>query len=185
MKTIRFYALKEDLLKVLRSVESTGSLQYVRMGNFLASEIESGIEVYKCGEDIPHLGKATADSSAACDSYLVCDCTTHINLRSLHGLDGINRVCIDQLVNPDTVVFNPGGLWSDDLLLHGHIGTASESDASKVLMKHFNVAMKNTFTKVKAFYVGSKALELLERGARLTISVQSPREFDLSPVRDG
>jgi hypothetical protein len=49
-------------------------------------------------------------------------------------------------------------------------------------MKRFNSAVKKTFTKVKAFYVGPKALELLERGMRLTISAQSPREFDLTPV---
>jgi hypothetical protein len=49
-------------------------------------------------------------------------------------------------------------------------------------MKRIQAAVKKTFSKVKAFYVGPKALALLENGKRLAGAVQSPREFDLSPA---
>ena len=179
MKSIHFHAVKEDILQVISVFESGGSVKYVLTGNFLANEISEGISVYESVDEIPNLGEATADSSAACESFLVCDQTTPITPRSLQES---GRVCIDQLFNPDTVVFKPGGIWSEEVLLEGQVGTASDSDESQRLMKRFNSAIKKTFTKVKAFYVGPKALELLERGTRLTMSAHSSHEFDLTPV---
>jgi hypothetical protein len=181
MKHILFFALKEDLLALLELVESKGPLKYARMGNFASHEIKDGISVYDTGAGIPNLGKASADSSSACEAFLVCERETPIDLRVLQGSDG-ERVCIDQLANPDSVEFKPGGVWNEDVVLHGRIATASESQISRALMKRFQAAVRKTFSKVKAFYVGPKALALLESGKRLTISAQSPREFDLTPA---
>ena len=123
MKHIRFFGDKEDLISMLQLFESKKPVKYVRMGHFS----KSGIEVYKSGEEIPNLGKATADSSIACESYLVCDPMTVVNLRSLHSIGNLERVCLDQLVNPDTVSFTPGGKWSENIILHGRVATVSES----------------------------------------------------------
>jgi hypothetical protein len=71
-------------------------------------------------------------------------------------------------------------MWNEKILLAGSIGTASETQASQALMKRFQAAFKKTFSKVKAYYVGPKALTLLKSGTRLTISAQSPPEFDLT-----
>jgi len=95
------------------------------------------------------------------------------------ALIGVDRFAIDQLDNPDTITFTPGGVWKEDILLHGGIGTASQSKTSEALMKRFRTIVKKAFVKVQAFYVGPQAFELLRRGKRLTISAQSPQEFDL------
>jgi hypothetical protein len=87
---------------------------------------------------------------------------------------------VDQLRNPDSVTFTPAGIWDDDVILHGRVATASDSEASQALMRRFHVAIKKGFAKVKAFYVGPQAMELLKAGKRLTIAAQSPREFDLA-----
>jgi hypothetical protein len=179
MKLILFFALKEDLLPVLELVESKGPLKYTPTGNFRRSEIEEGIRVFDTGVAIPNLGTATADSAVACDGFLVCDRETAINLRTV-GKQG-ERVCVDQLVNPDTVTFTPGGIWDDDVVLSGSIGTASESEVSQALMKRFHAAMNKTFKKVKGYHVGPKALTLLEGGKRFTAAAQSPRKSDLAP----
>jgi hypothetical protein len=179
MKQILFFALREDLLALLQFIDSQSPLKYVRMGNFLRDEIKDGISVFDQGAGIPNLGKASADSSAACEAFLVCERDTLINLRGLQ-LDNEERVCVDQLANPDSVEFKPGGIWNEDIVLHGRIATASESQVSQALMKRFQTAARKTFSKVKAFYVGPKAVVLLESGKRLSISAQSPREFDLT-----
>jgi hypothetical protein len=184
MKHILFFALNEDLLSLLELVDSKGPLKYVRMGNFARAAIKEGLSIFDTGVGIPNLGKATAESSAACEAFLVCEQKTPIDLRAFHGSAG-ERVCVDQLTNPDSVVFTPGGVWNEDIVLHGRVATASESRISQALMKRFQAPTKRTFSKVKAFYVGPKALRLLESGKRLTISAQSPREFDLVPVRNG
>jgi hypothetical protein len=178
MKHVLLFALKDDLLPMLELVESKGALKYARMGNFARQEIKDGISVFDTGAGIPNLGKASADSTAACEAFLVCEGDTPVNLRNVQG----ERVCVDQLANPDSVEFRPGGIWNEDVVLHGRIATVSDSEISKALMKRFQAAVKKTFSKVKAFYVGPKALALLESGKRLTISAQSPREFDLTPA---
>jgi hypothetical protein len=177
MKRILFYAVKEDLLPVLELVESKSSLKYALTGNFLKSEIEESICVFDSGAQIPHLGTANADSAVACDGFLVCERATPINLRTVgqHG----ERVCVDQLANPESVTLRPGGIWHGDVLLHGTLGTASNSPVSQSLMKRFHAAIKKTFSKVQDYYVGPEAYCLLERGWRLTAATQSPPECDL------
>ena len=86
---------------------------------------------------------------------------------------------MDQLANPDTVTLTPGGVWTQDIVLYGRVATASDSKASQELMRRFACAIKKQFTKIRAFYVGPKARELLDKGKRLTIAAQSPRDFDL------
>ena len=75
--------------------------------------------------------------------------------------------------------FRPGGQWNDDVVIHGRIATASETHGSQNLMKRFQAAVKRAFSKVRAYFVGQQALQLLENGKRLTMSVHSPREYDL------
>jgi hypothetical protein len=181
MKQVLFFALKEDLLPMLELVESKGILCYARMGNFQSREVADGISIFENGAALPHLGTANANSTSACDSFLACERGTSINLRHFRGLDS-ERACVDQLANPDSVEFTPGGLWNEDVVIQGRVATASESEVSQALIKRFQAAIKKTFSKVKAFYVGPAALALLESGKRLTSSEQSPCEYDLIPV---
>lgn len=179
MKHILFFATKDDLLSMITLVERNGSLRYVQMGNFLSSEVEARFNILETGAELPCLGKASADSSAACEAFLVCDPNTTINLRTVEGSD-VERVCVDQFFNPDSVEFKPGGIWGDDILLYGRVGTASESQASQALMKRFQAAIRKSFLKIKSYYVGPQAMTLLESGKRLTIAAQSPKQFDLT-----
>lgn len=175
MKQLQFYAADGDLLPVLQAVESVGPLKYVRFGNFTAQNVEA----FSAGSDLPNLGKATSESAISSESFLVCEPEVRIDVRRLPGADGIERFCVDQLANPDTVTLTPGGIWTQDILLYGRVATASESKASQALMRRFAGAIKKQFTKIKAVYVGRKALEMLNAGKRLTLAAQSPAEFDL------
>jgi hypothetical protein len=179
MGSTYFFALKEDLLPLLELVESKGPLRYTLTGNFLKKELTNGISAFNTGAEIPRLGMASGDSSTICDRYLVTESEIGVNLREFQGYDG-DRVCLDQLVNPDSVVFLAGGLWIDDVVIQGYVGTASDSQISKGLMKRFRAAMKKHFKKVKAFNVGPRAMTMLESGKRLTASARSPREYDLA-----
>ncbi|UCV03336.1 hypothetical protein [Dechloromonas denitrificans] len=176
MKQILFFALKEDLLCVIDEVEKKAQLTYYRMGNFLEPTVDS----FGSAAEIPNLGIANVGSSSVCESYLVSERKTAFVVLPLVGSSGIARYCVDQLNNPDSVTFTPAGLWDNgNILLHGRVGTASNSVQSLALIKLFSSVIKKKFRKVKAFYVGPKAFGLLESGKRLTIAEQSPREFDL------
>jgi hypothetical protein len=190
-----FYATKNDLLPVTERVESAVPVKYVRFGNVTKLPPES----FNCAAQIPNLGIASHPSAVVCEKFLLCDSQTIIkprqlktlteedvarsiiaDKRPLRALIGLNRFAIDQLLNPDTITFTPGGIWNEDILLHGGIGTASDSKTSQALMKRFKAAIRKTFIKIQAFYVGPQALELLKSGKRLTMAAQSPPEYNLT-----
>jgi hypothetical protein len=164
---------------MLELVESKGPLNYTRTGNFPEHEVKDGIQIFGSGLMLPNLGKASADSWVACNSYLVWPTDKTISLRTLQGYDGVGRVCVDQLINPDTISFTPGGLWSDDVVLQGRIATVSSTPVAQGLMERFHRAIKKTFTKVTAWHIGPMAMKLLRGGKRLTQAVQTPRKYDL------
>lgn len=176
MKQIPFFALKNDILPVLETVEREYPLKYVQMGNCMSPDFGQFLH----GADISDLGKAGAESASGCESFLVTRREVPVNVRRIKGVGGIQRYCMDHLINPDSVEFTPAGVWNDDIVLNGRVATVSESAISQELMKRFNSAIRKHFTKIKAFWVGPKAFILLNTGKRLAAAAQSPRDFDLT-----
>ncbi|HEU4653050.1 MAG TPA: hypothetical protein VFS47_03640 [Steroidobacteraceae bacterium] len=176
MKVVRFFASNGDVLEVLREIEKSADLQYVRAGILPASFIDR----FERAQDIPNLGRATHESAISSESFLVADKTLTLLPRNVSHNDGTTSFCLDQLNNPDAAVFTPAGNWGTDTVLYGTMGTASDSPASIKVVKLFERAIKKKFTKIKAYWVGPTAFTLLTQGRRLTIAVQSPRELDLS-----
>jgi hypothetical protein len=175
MRHIQFFAVKEDILPVLEIVERDGPLQYVRTGNRLKPDFEK----FSRGADIPSLGVADQETGSVCKSFMVAKATVLITVREFDGSNGIKRYLMDQLINPDTVTITPAGMWGEDILLQGVVGTASDTKASQDLMKKFNSAFKKSYTKVQMRFVGPLAMAMLKAGKRLTIAKQSPPEFNL------
>lgn len=176
MKQIRFFAVDDDLITVLAEVEQERNLQYVKAGVFPSVPAEN----YHSAEELPQISIATDDSAVNCDSFLVADSSTVIRPRSISLQSGRTNFCVDQLDNPDTVVLTPAGRWADVAVLYGTIATTSDSESSLKLVKAFEHTIKKHFTKVKAFWVGPNALKWLQEGKRLTIAIQSPKDFDLT-----
>ncbi len=173
MPELRFFAVDGDLLPVFRDVEARADFKYLRTGHFSHAE---PLKPLTSGVDIPQLGNANCDSSIACDSYLACYADTVIALRPINA----DMIGIDQLWNPDTVTLTPSGKRTDEVALCGRLATASDSERANRLMRAFGTAIRKAFTRIEGYYLGPTALEWLKSGKRLTISVQSPPEFDVS-----
>ena len=178
MKQIHFYALREDILPILEAVEQDGPLQYVRTGNELSPDFETFLR----GRDISHLGVANRETGSVCETFLISETTVPLTIQAMKGARGVQRYLMDQLLNPDTVTFTPAGLWDQDVILSGRVATVSDSPIAQALMNRFHAAFRAQFSKVKAFWVGRTARALLDAGKRLTISAQSPQDFDLTAV---
>lgn len=193
-KICYFFATRDDLLGVSEDIESSRPLRYTRFDHVTKLPPES----FASAADIPHLGIATHPSAGGGDTYLVCDREMTVKPRPLRTVTiadlerasdtekkrlmpvlGVERFAIDQLFNPDTITFDAGGIWKGNILLNGSIGSASDSKISLELMKRFISTIKSKFKKVRAFYVGPQAMDLLKKGARLTISEDSPTNYDL------
>jgi hypothetical protein len=177
MKRLHFFATKEDLLPVLDQIDGKGKLSYVLCGNFRGRRLER----YSRGIDIPQLGEATTDNVVGSARYLVCKAEETVQLRTIRLNSGGFRFVVDQLVNPNTVVFTPAGIWGQDFILHGEVATVSDSPSAQDIMRWFGSAIRKQFVKIRAFNVGPRANALRESGRRLTSAAQCPPEYDLKP----
>lgn len=169
---ILFYATRNDLLPILHEAEKSEEIKYVQFGGFE----HPNPKFFLSATAIPDLGKSSSSSSTGSTTFLICKKTEVIRPREVSG----PRYLFDQLLNPTTVTFTPGGFWGEDVLLHGRFATASSDAISLQLMKLYRALVRKRFEKIKAFYVGEEAARMLNQGKRLTIAVQSPQMFDLS-----
>jgi hypothetical protein len=140
MNQILFYAAEDDLVPVLRLIESAAALQYVRCGHYPTAEIAA----VPTGLAIPNPGKADSHSSIACTSYLVSNHAAAIKARPILRNDGSEIFAIDQMLNHDTITLTPAGQWDENILLHGRIATISETAPGKVLMNLFRKAIRTS-----------------------------------------
>lgn len=171
-----FFATEMDLVQLITSVEHELPVDFVRMG----SSTSSVAQRFSTVMSLPNLGHATSDAAATSDEYLIVLKGHPVVGRRVEGNDGVTRYFFDQLANEASITFSPGGLRGSDVLLHGRVATASDDEISQSLMKHFAKALRSSFRKIKAYWVGPEAEALLDAGKRLTISVRASREFDLT-----
>jgi hypothetical protein len=175
MTRINFFATKTDLLLIFDKLQGKRKLKYVRAGKTYSSEPA----VWENGMEIPSLGIATADQSVACDCFLIQEKDVPVHVASMRQRDRIQRFDVEQDANPDSILFNPGGEWTDGALIAGSITTNSKSPISQALMRSAHSAIRSCFTRVNAFWVGPEALVAFRNGKRLCYAVQSPSELDL------
>jgi hypothetical protein len=172
-----FYATTEDLLPVIEQVESKLSVAYVEAGLFESAAIAA----FRGGVELPTLHKrAPTESAISGYRYLVTFSDVTPQIREVHQRNGGSRYAVDQLANPDSVIFQHGGFWNPGVLLYGCVSTVSNSSNSLRLHRAFSSAIAEHFTRIKSFYVGDKARSAMLSGCRLTIAASSPSEYDLA-----
>jgi len=82
-------------------------------------------------------------------------------------------------MNPDSIVFRPGGAFDDRAVIGGSVGTISSHSTSLNLFNIFRTSIVGRFISIGDSYVGADAGRLLDEGWRLTDNVQAPERFDL------
>ncbi len=172
-----FFATADDLIPVFERVEAKHRLVYTLCGLFPSEErssVSSGAAIPTLRSPAPH------PSAIACPQYLVTAVGQRIIFRDSPQKSGGVRYAVDQLANPDSIIVQPGGLYPPEVLLNGRVGSASSTPFAAQLHRAFTSAIGKLFKHVRAFYVGTQAYELWQRGYRLTAAVQSPREYDLA-----
>jgi hypothetical protein len=172
---IMFYATSADLGSVLSPLEAEKPLQYTRTGLFETNEPQT----YFSYTNIPDFGRAPHPTAVANPCYLVSLQGTEIHVRAVPQKAGGVFFAIDQLWNDGSIAFSPGGRHRNNVILYGMVGTVSQSAASKALYNIVAKALRKNFLKTQEFFVGPEALHICKSGARLTIGVSSPPEFDL------
>ncbi len=173
-----FFATAADLVPVFSRVEARWSLVYTPAGLWESR----GVRAWSRGEELPSLRQpAPGRSTVQCPVYLVTPAEVAVQVREVTQVAGGKRYAVDQLVNPDSVTMCHGGSPAPGVLLAGRVGTCGGTATSEKLFQAFANALGKAFIKVKAFWVGPEARELLAAGCRLTQSADSPPEYDLVP----
>lgn len=178
MKSIRFYAVNNDLTEVIADVEKKFSLKYILMGVYSRDELDK-LPIYNSGNDIPGLSHADYPDSSGCRSYLILKAEDQVKIRKIILKTGGEKYAVDQLFNPESIVLRHGGWWDSEHILFGTLSLVDSNAKSKTILSEFRKFIGKRFVKVNAFSVGFEALAELKKGTRLCVGVKSPVELDL------
>jgi len=175
-KSIHFYATKRDLEALLAAVESQRPLKYVQAGMFDTPETNTRA----CALQIPNLGLAASGDNNLEPFWLITDTNAKVELKVVPQRRGGTRYGVDPGLNPESVIFWPGGLFDKTCVIAGQIGTGMINPVSEDLLNLIAREIRRQFKRIKSFFVGPEAQRLLDAGYRLTTSVKSSKDYDLS-----
>lgn len=171
---IRFYADHHDVIGLLCSFNEAANLLFTET----LSEVDQPLLQFRDAELlISHLRNGHPQASKV---FLITDGKQPI-CREIAMKDGTGiKTKVDQLFNPDAVLFRLGGVLegSRTLIVHS-INTTGESAAAKSLFELLKARVIRNATLVEGFYVLPQALEKFRGGWRLTPDPGFSRSEDL------
>lgn len=162
---VPLFATPEDWSHLIAAVSSRRPLKLVKAGLFNAP-----------------LAQVFTDMNGLdpLSIYLALDQEGKITMREVPQREGgAVKYSVDQAENPDSVSLHIGGMVGEKQLLAGQIGTIRSESGSQELYAEFAREIKRTFSKVKSYYVGPQALNLLAEGVRLSPTAKSSSTYDL------
>ncbi len=174
-----FFATPSDLLPGLECFEGATGVRYFLAGLFASAQPE----VFTSAKSLPGFGIARFGDALQEPAYLVLAQSSDLVIRDVVQRMGGCKYAIDQLHNPDSLVFRPGGVHNDRVLISGEISNTGATLKARNLYQLMVREVTRGFEGIRCFWVGREAQVLLAQGARLTGSVSSPTEYDL--VRRG
>lgn len=174
-KQTMFFATFEDLKKILVVIELNIDIEYFLCG----SHENSAISNYKSSLEIPNLGYAFVGDWNKTDSYLVTSKYNKVNVRTVQQTNGSTKFIVDQMINNKSIQIKFGGIYNDNTIVAGRIGTISEDADSTLIYNYFCSKIKKEFRKFGMFYVGFDAQDKSRNGWRLVTNTKMPLEYDL------
>lgn len=175
--SVAFFGTEDDLRPLITGIESREQFQFLECGLF--DELQR--PTLSTLSALSSLGVAKTGDANLEPSYLVSRLGTDIHVRTIPQRRGGTKFAVDQLANPGTLVFRPGGkVPASSVVIGGSVGTVKDDSGAAELMKLFSDEIRNRFTRVKGLWVGPSALAILRAGGRLTNAVSAPVEYDLS-----
>lgn len=178
MRTVRFFAVDEDLKTVLAAVEASMDLQYVTTRGFPRQTVDR----YLKASDIPALSVADHESGGACQPYMVAPRGAELVPRRLTLVGGESIEAYDQFASDRVATLVAAGRWKPNVVLSGTFGTTHDSVDALRLVNLFRRETRKRFTRINAFWVGPAAMQAFEAGQRLAGAEQSPTLYDLRRV---
>jgi hypothetical protein len=174
-KQMNFYATYDDIGKVLEQVEAQERVKYVLTGLFDVDTPQT-FETYRA---INSLSVSIDGDANHVPGYLILKESNAIAIRKVPQKLGGNKFAIDQSLIQDSIYFQSGGTFSNEIIVPGKIGFAYETPISRSLYSAFAKIIMKNFSKVKSYYVGREAYALWQNGMRLAPSLRASVDIDL------
>lgn len=92
---------------------------------------------------------------------------------------GGSKFAIDQVIIPDSLYFQSGGVFANKMIVPGRIGITYQTPVAKRLYGAFAKLIARNFIKIKSYYLGPEAHALWKNGMRLGLSLKANPEIDL------
>lgn len=166
------FATREDLEPGLGRIEASRPLKYALCDEYDTPEPQTFSSLTSTDE----LGVNRFGSAIKAAAYLVVPASEPIHLTFV----GPRRFALTQEGNPKSIVFWPSGLYTDECLVAGKIGTVSEDAEAIGLYRDFLRELTRGFKKVRMYFVGPRASQMLQEGKRLvTMHATERPEYDL------
>ena len=170
-------ATKGDWAPVLFSLEQVLQVKYVQSGMFS----DPNPAVYESFRELPNFGEAVWGEDGAEQRYLILKRDAPIYSRSVRLNTGETRHAIDHGNNPESAILSPGGLLQKPkAVISGEVSRLSKLPTAEEIFSIVSKLVKKHFPAVKVYRVGAEARLLGTQGYRLTASIGSPVEYDLS-----
>lgn len=163
-----FYATGADLVDLVREVARHTSLRYD------STEYRRSASVRSTG--MPSLSDLQSTVPRA--TLLVTPSELGVEAKRIDAAEGV-RFAVDELLNPHSATLKLGSSPSPSILTPGSIGTTASDGSGVKIVRAFEKELKRRFVRLKAYWVGPEAYRMFSAGARLTLSEQSPPQFDL------
>jgi hypothetical protein len=180
MPSRSIYAVHDDALRLLQSLEARGPLQYVLTGAFDSTDTP----VYHAAEEIPGLGTAGWYDTTSCDKYMVFRGRVRVVRRKVAQNAGGYLYFVDSWKNPPCIHFTCGGLYQDRCVITGSIEAGAMEGERANLFRQFDREARKQFVRVEApgrpVFIGPAALELLRQGFRFTDSLGQEPDMDVT-----
>lgn len=173
---IYIYGTQNDMRSYVLLLEKETKFKYSLAGLLDSDETRE----YNSLIDFSDLGIASADSGTFCKRFLVCYAYKEIEIRQVPQHKGGIKIAIDQLKNPETIIFQPCGELKDkNAIIEGTISTTANSGIGVEIFNIFKKTLRKIFIKYQSVYIGHEAMQLKESGWRLTSGIGSSPELDI------
>jgi hypothetical protein len=163
-KVIPFFATPGDLTSLIQAASSERPLSFLAAG---LSDEEPGPVFHDFKNHEP------------LQTYLVFDRDQNVTVERVPQRKGSVKYAVDQLKNPHTVSVRSGGLLDGKRLIAGQLGTVAKGPSSDQIYSLLKKTIRRQFTKIKSYFVGPEAAQLLDKGFRLAPTKKSPPTYDL------
>lgn len=174
-RTVYFYATRDDLVHLCEGVEATQELTYALAGNIATDQAIC----YPSAVDIPDLGTSKKGAILHQPSFLIVARSTPITVFTRMRADAQAVYFVGQQHNPDSIDFQPSGVYDGKNVIQGALGSISKSQTSVKLYRLFLKMLQKLFSAIRGYYVGPEALQFNKQGGRLTQSIKLPIDTDL------